>query len=66
MTHDQEKRQACPVTDKPTSTTNELEHTTASQRIARASKRYGDRFGANVGFLIYAALVLGALGGELS
>lgn len=48
------------------STINANEHTTGSERIARASKRYGDRFGANVGFLIYAALVLGAMGGELS
>ena len=45
---------------------NSNEHTTGSERIARASARYGERFGANVGFLIYAALVLGALGGELS
>lgn len=66
MTHDQEKRQACPATSKPTSTTNELEHTTGSERIARASARYGARFGANVGFLIYAALVIGALGREMS
>ena len=66
MTHDQEKRQACPATSKPTSTTNELEHTTGSERIARASARYGDRFGANVGFLIYAALVLCGLEGRMS
>lgn len=66
MTHDPKKRQACPATSKPTSTTNGLEHTMGSERIARASARYGARFGSNVGFLIYAALVLGALGGELS
>lgn len=47
-------------------TINANEHTTGSERIARASARYGDRFGANVGFLIYAALVLCAMGGELS
>jgi len=66
MQHDQEKRQACPATSKPTSTTNELEHTTGSGRTASVAAWYGSRFGANVGFLIYAALVLGALGREIS
>ena len=45
---------------------NTGEHTTGSERTARASEQYSARFGANVGFLIHAALVLCALGGEMS
>lgn len=60
------RRAATPGEKGAASKINANEHTTGSERIARASKRYGDRFGANVGFLIYAALVLGAMGGELS
>ena len=60
------RRAATPGEKGAASKINANEHTTGSERIARASARYGDRFGANVGFLIYAALVLGAQGGELS
>ena len=60
------RRAATPGEKGAASKINAGEHTTGSERIARASARYGARFGANVGFLIYAALVLGALGREMS
>ena len=58
-------KKAAPSAENAASKTNAIEHTTGSERIARASARYGARFGANVGFLIYAALVLGALGRKI-
>lgn len=60
------RRAATPGEKGAASKINANEHTTGSERIARASKRYGDRFGANVGFLIYAALVLCGLEGRMS
>lgn len=60
------RRAATPGEKGAANTINANKHTTGSERIARASARYGDRFGANVGFLIYAALVLCGLEGRLS
>ena len=60
------RRAATPGEKGAASKINANEHTTGSERIARASARYGARFGANVGFLIYAALVIGALGRDMS
>lgn len=54
-------KMAAPSAENAASTTNELEHTTGSGRIASVAARYGARFDANVGFLIFAALVLGGL-----
>lgn len=59
------KRAATPGEKGAASTINRVKYTTGSERIARASARYGARFGANVGFLIYAALVLSAMGREI-
>ena len=56
---------AAPSAENAASKINANQHTTGSERTARASVRYGARFGANVGYLIHAALVLCALGGEM-
>ena len=59
------RRAATPGEKGAASKINTVEHTTATERLARASARYGDRFGANVGYLIHAALVLCAMGGRM-
>jgi hypothetical protein len=59
-------RRAAPSPKNAASKTNANEHTTGTERTASVAERYGARFGANVGFLIYVALVLGALGREIS
>ena len=54
-------RRAAPSPKNAASRINTEEHTTGLKQDARASARYRDRFGANVGLLIHAALVLCAL-----
>ena len=60
------KRAATPGEKGAASKINAGEHTTGAGRAASAAERCGARFGANVGFLIYAALVLGAPGREMA